>query len=322
MGHILDIVPNHVGIMGADNAWWMDVLQNGRASRYAEYFDIDWEPADPALAGKLLVPVLGDTYGAVLERGELQLRFEAAAEAYRRVLPRAPLSHRPGRLRTRAARCSPAAPRPSADALHELLERQAYRLAYWRVAADEINYRRFFDINDLAALRMENAAVFEATHRLIFELLRDAQARWPAHRSPGRPVRSRAVFSPAAAAGHRRRLRRRRDAAVRGGGKDPRALSKSCRATGRVHGTSGYMFANNVQGLCVDGAARGRMDRIYRAFLGEPIDWARHRASIQAADPARCVVRRAQRARQPAHAYRALQPPYARLHAQPVCARR
>ena len=76
MGHMLDIVPNHVGIMGSDNAWWMDVLENGQASMYAEFFDIDWKPANPALAGKVLVPVLGDSYGVVLESGELELRFE------------------------------------------------------------------------------------------------------------------------------------------------------------------------------------------------------------------------------------------------------
>ena len=76
MGHILDIVPNHVGVMGSDNAWWMDVLENGQASIYADYFDIDWNPANAALADKVLVPVLADPYGVVLERGELELQFE------------------------------------------------------------------------------------------------------------------------------------------------------------------------------------------------------------------------------------------------------
>ena len=76
MGHILDIVPNHVGIMGSDNAWWMDVLENGQASAYADYFDIEWNPANPALKGKVLVPVLGEPYGVVLGKGELALRFE------------------------------------------------------------------------------------------------------------------------------------------------------------------------------------------------------------------------------------------------------
>ena len=82
MGHVLDIVPNHVGIMGADNAWWMDVLENGQASKYADFFDIDWSPANPALAGKVLVPVLGDAYGVVLESGEIVLRFEPESGSF------------------------------------------------------------------------------------------------------------------------------------------------------------------------------------------------------------------------------------------------
>jgi (1->4)-alpha-D-glucan 1-alpha-D-glucosylmutase len=65
MGQILDIVPNHVGVMGSDNAWWMDVLENGQASVYADYFDIDWNPANAALADKVLVPVLAEPYGVV-----------------------------------------------------------------------------------------------------------------------------------------------------------------------------------------------------------------------------------------------------------------
>src|ERR1700722_3329532 len=82
MGHVLDIVPNHVGIMGADNAWWMDVLENGQASMYADFFDIDWSPANPALAHKVLVPVLGDAYGVVLESGEIVLRFEPESGSF------------------------------------------------------------------------------------------------------------------------------------------------------------------------------------------------------------------------------------------------
>ncbi|MGH8697067.1 MAG: 4-alpha-glucanotransferase, partial [Burkholderiales bacterium] len=82
MGQLLDMVPNHMGVMGADNAWWMDVLENGPASAYAEYFDIDWLPLDPALAGKVLLPVLGEHYGNVLERGELALGYEPGAGAF------------------------------------------------------------------------------------------------------------------------------------------------------------------------------------------------------------------------------------------------
>src|SRR5205823_937830 len=76
MGQILDIVPNHMGVMGSDNAWWLDVLENGQASNYADYFDIDWEPLKDELQGKVLVPVLGDQYGAVLDRGDLKLGFD------------------------------------------------------------------------------------------------------------------------------------------------------------------------------------------------------------------------------------------------------
>jgi len=237
MGHILDIVPNHVGIMGADNAWWMDVLENGQASKYADYFDIEWSPANPALQGKVLVPVLGDPYGVVLERGELELRFERESgsfavfyhehrmpidpKTYPRIIDRVPSSgcsdellslsrglmalvdrHEPTdeqiaerdeakeHLKRRlVAVCNNEPPvceaietvvrsfagtpgdSGSFDALHELLEAQAYRLASWRVAPDEINYRRFFDVNDLAGLRVENLTVFENTHRLLFELI-------------------------------------------------------------------------------------------------------------------------------------------------------
>src|SRR5205085_912630 len=135
MGQLLDIVPNHMGVLGADNAWWMDVLENGPSSPYSRHFDIDWHPVNRQLEGKVLVPVLGNHYGDVLD----------AAVA---------LLNSPARR----------------DDLHALHEKQSYRLAYWRVAGDEINYRRFFDINDLAALRMEDPAVFEATHAFPLDL--------------------------------------------------------------------------------------------------------------------------------------------------------
>src|SRR3954464_5201245 len=246
MGQILDVVPNHMGILSADNAWWLEVLENGEASTYADFFDIDWEPLKDELQGKVLVPVLGDQYGTILDRGELRLtfdqergefslyyyqhRFPINPREYPRVLGRdinrlqqslepanpdllelesliSAFGHLPTRNETapeqrgerlrdkeihkrrQAALCArsteiaifldkntgamngtPGEPR-SFDELHELIKAQAYRLAYWRVAADDINYRRFFDVNDLAALRQENSAVFEDTHRFIFQLL-------------------------------------------------------------------------------------------------------------------------------------------------------
>jgi (1->4)-alpha-D-glucan 1-alpha-D-glucosylmutase len=245
MGLIVDIVPNHLGVMGDDNAWWLDVLENGPAARAAHHFDIDWRPNRGSMRDRVLVPVLGDAYGAVLERGELQLQLDPAAGSfairyhehllpidpreYPRIFAPTPIAsavleqddaHRadfesllnafanlPARndtsedaiairyrdkeahkrrlvrllerspeiqqhIAATIARVNGTAGDPrSFDALDALLEAQAYRLSYWRVAGDEINYRRFFDVNDLAALRMDDAGVFDNTHRLTFELI-------------------------------------------------------------------------------------------------------------------------------------------------------
>jgi len=207
MGLILDIVPNHMAVGGHDNAWWLDVLELGRASPYAAFFDIDFDPPDVALRDKVLAPFLGDGYGDCLRRGEIVLRvnpdsgaldawyydhrFPIRPDDYPIVLPsvvapsreridRAARQAMRGTVRT-AACGDPAAiatdlARFSADTtegtawLHALLERQHYRLACWRTAAEEINWRRFFDINALAGLRVELPHVFEATHALIFRL--------------------------------------------------------------------------------------------------------------------------------------------------------
>ena len=220
---ILDIVPNHMGVGGADNAWWLDVLEWGRASPYAEYFDIDWEPPDATLRGRLLAPFLGNAYGEALEAGDLVLKFDAEdgrfyVSAYD--THRFPIDPRqyasvlreggaafddlapqfnaigPGfggregmRHRAREARSvlrRAAGERSGAieavlrafavddpegrDRLHRLLERQNYRLAWWRAAADEINWRRFFDINSLAGIRAEQPNVFDDTHAFVLGL--------------------------------------------------------------------------------------------------------------------------------------------------------
>ncbi len=246
MGQILDIVPNHMGVGGDDNNWWLDVLENGEASTYAGYFDIDWHPVNPVLHNKVLLPFLGDHYGTILEQGELNLGFDhdngilsvryhehcfpidprtypqilsfriemlehqlghnpEAFDAFRsliadfRSLPRRTelsTSHRQQRhngittCRQRLSELCHTQPEilafihdnvtyfngtagqaASFDRLHHLLEAQAYRLAYWQVASDEINYRRFFDINELAGIRMENREVFAATHHFIQQLI-------------------------------------------------------------------------------------------------------------------------------------------------------
>jgi (1->4)-alpha-D-glucan 1-alpha-D-glucosylmutase len=248
MGQVLDIVPNHMGVVGNENAWWNDVLENGPSSPYASYFDIDWYPLKPALHGKVLLPILGDPYGKVLEALQLSLSYEAGAftaHYFEHRLPIAPesallilrhrleeleqqlgnespvlmeyqsiltaLTHLPPRsatepqkiaerlrekevIRRRLATlvdsstlvrafitqnlaiCNGQTDDPHGiDLLDALLNDQAYRLSFWRVASDEINYRRFFDVNALAALSMEKEEVFRDTHALILRLLREGE---------------------------------------------------------------------------------------------------------------------------------------------------
>ena len=172
LGLIVDIVPNHMAVGGGDNAWWQDVLRQGPASRYAGFFDIDWAPADPALRNKVLAPFLGQPYGEVLRAGDLQLDRDAAGTPVIRyfddIYPVAPRDH------AEIGALGPAAFDPATEDgrahLHRLLERQHYRLAWWGTAGDEINWRRFFDINGLIALRVEEPEVFEATHATLFRL--------------------------------------------------------------------------------------------------------------------------------------------------------
>jgi (1->4)-alpha-D-glucan 1-alpha-D-glucosylmutase len=244
MGQILDIVPNHMYVGSEDNAWWLDVLENGPSSPYALFFDIDWNPIKRELKNKVLIPVLGEPYGTVLEHRELKLIFETGAFflcCYDRKLPILPetygdiLKHRLDKLKTllpiddpfliellnsiTALSCLPpytereqsklaernrekeiikkrlyklhkesrairvfidenvrifngTRKEPhSFDLLDDLLGKQVWRLSLWSVAAEEINYRRFFDISSLAAVRMEDPVVFQKTHELVLKLI-------------------------------------------------------------------------------------------------------------------------------------------------------
>ena len=229
MGQILDIVPNHMAIKGAENHWWWDVLRLGRSSRYAGFFDVDWDPPEPRLAGKILLPFLGDHYGRALENGELQLersdkglvlRYhehvfplspasmaelliqasgQAGSEDLRKLglklaaVPDSPSLHRAG-AENRDAHLGLLLEQlkmvlqaddqdrqaldeliktvnMDADRLDAIMERQHYRLAFWRVVSRDLGYRRFFGINSLVALRMEDGEVFERCHRLVLEWL-------------------------------------------------------------------------------------------------------------------------------------------------------
>ena len=143
MGVIIDIVPNHMGIAGGGNAWWNDVLARGQASEYARFFDIDW-------SRRLVLPVLGDTLAAALANGDIAVEGDEI------------VAYGDHRFPIRAG--------SDTGDLAALLDHQHYRLASWRVANDLLNWRRFFTVNDLAGIRIEDPVVFEATHALYFRL--------------------------------------------------------------------------------------------------------------------------------------------------------
>ncbi len=357
MGQVLDIVPNHMGIGEASNAWWMDVLENGPSSLYAPFFDIDWHPLKDELENKVLLSILGQQYGRVLENCELALVYADGAfylRYWQTELPINPrtyveilrvpldrlietlgaehehvleyqsimtgLGHLPTRtetdrpkvverarekeiLKRRLAALTEAAPEVLAaieetmrrfngarddprsfDLLDALIDRQAYRLSYWRVAAEEINYRRFFDVNDLAAIRMELPEVFEATHRLIMRLLAEGKISGLRIDHPD------GLWDPA---GYFRRLqqsylevrgqgpgaRGQDDGQPRPPTPDPRPplyiVAEKILARGErlpedwaIYGTSGYDFLNALNGIFVDGSTEKRFSEIYADFIG------------------------------------------------------
>jgi (1->4)-alpha-D-glucan 1-alpha-D-glucosylmutase len=344
MGQLLDFVPNHVGVADSRNQWWMDVLENGRSSRYAPYFDIDWEPRKFDLRDKVLLPILSDQYGRVLERGEFQVRFEEgtffllygerklpiAPGTYRHVLEIAlknlagqkdedfyaelqsiltALEYLPKRTETdlkRIAernrekeiikrrlerRCAeapqvqnaiekalaqingkPADPR-SFDTLDELLNAQSYRLAFWRVAAEEINYRRFFDVNDLAAIRVELPKVFDAVHRFVLDLVATGAVTGLRIDHPDGLYLPEEYFEKL----------QQRCAKELGIGlpKDGRAVymiaekiltgSETLGKDWRVHGTTGYDFANQVTQALVDSSAEAAITKTFHRFIGHSV---------------------------------------------------
>ncbi len=347
MGAVLDFVPNHMGVDDPRaNPWWWDVLESGNCSPYAHFFDIDWDPVKPELRGRLLLPVLGDQYGRVLERGELRLDWADGAlllRYYERTLPinprRAPmvlglhlddlelrlgaddpdlreylsvltalgnlpsvretdrervierqrekevarerlalLAARSEAIRAHVERCvtevnGRPGDRASFAALHELLEQQPYRLAYWRTAFHEINYRRFFDVNGLASLRMEDPEVFRTAHRLLLRLVGGGAI-------VGIRLDHIDGLSDPRAYLDRLSLELRTaleqpDDGLPAEGREPpvwvvveKILSPGERLPGRwaAHGTTGYDFLNEVNGLFVDPAGRRPLQRLFEAF--------------------------------------------------------
>ncbi|MGE5141035.1 MAG: malto-oligosyltrehalose synthase, partial [Rudaea sp.] len=383
MGLVVDIVPNHMGIGDPCNAWWMDVLENGPSSTYADYFDITWDPVKPELENKVLLPILEDQYGNVLESGKLRLAYEDGSlllNYHQRVLPLAPRTYSlvltsaldwlvsqlgiddpaasdnpallelqsiltalgylpprteqdPSRIAERnrerqvikrriaglyetspdfrraldetiaAFNGTPGQPR-SFDRLDALVEAQAYRPAFWRVAAEEINYRRFFDINDMAAIRVELPEVFAAAHDLYLRLLaagRITGARvdhpdglWnPAeyfHKLQCEYV-VRAVQEQQPELDRQELehvIERRLDEilaarAVPGSPSPPLPLyvvaekilseTEPLPRGWAVYGTTGYDFMNAVNGIYVDGDNEKAFNKIYSHFVGHSVSY-------------------------------------------------
>jgi (1->4)-alpha-D-glucan 1-alpha-D-glucosylmutase len=319
LGLILDIVPNHMGVGGADNAWWMDVLEWGRQSPYAPFFDIDWEPPDRSLTDRLLAPFLGAPYGEVLASGDLKLRFEPeagkfaawyyehrfpiAAPHYHHILVAADdpafgeLAQEFGRIGLHQR--DPAAARAEAerawsslrslaaaeggsakieaalaafdarteegrDRLHRLLERQHYRLAWWRAAADEINWRRFFDITSLAGLRIEVPEAFDETHELVLRLYAEGVVDG---------VRIDHVDGLADPRGYCRKLHRRMRAARPD--RPPLiwvekilAPFEALRTDWTVDGTTGYDFMDEASGVLHDPAGEAPLSALWTESTG------------------------------------------------------
>ena len=347
---ILDIVPNHMAVATSDNAWWMDVLENGPSSPYAGYFDIDWMPLKPDLANKVLLPVLGDQFGRVLEKGGLQLvfkegrfsiqyfeqRFPIAARSSSRILKHrleelvaqvtpddsqliefqsilTAIGHLPPRTEVDRATIeegrreqeviqrrlndvclqsssirdfvtenvrlfngSPGNSR-SYDLLDELLLDQAYRLAYWRIAADEINYRRFFDINELAAICMESPAVFNEAHALVCRLVEERLVDGLRIDHPDGLYDPLDYFTKVVAA-----VSREDEATGFDNEAFPRVYLVVEKILGRgehlptewpVHGTTGYDFLNAANGLFVDRSNAKTFDAIYAKFTQQKMDF-------------------------------------------------
>ena len=276
LGIILDIVPNHMAVGGSDNAWWLDLLEKGEASRYARYFDIDWAPADPALRGKILAPFLGTPYAEALAGGDLVLDGEGEALAVLaygshrfpiRREDRAGLLAEAGALARLRALYDGRDPR-GRERLHALLERQHWRLTWWRTAGDSINWRRFFEITELAGLRVEMDEVFDAVHALPLRLYREGLIDG---------VRVDHVDGLADPTGYCRRLREALEA-LRPGAylvvEKILAAGEALPAEWRTDGTSGYDYMEDSAALLHHPGGAAPLRAFWAEASGRPSDFA------------------------------------------------
>lgn len=340
MGIILDVVPNHMAL-SHDNPWWADVLENGPGSPYAPFFDIDWDPPYSPLKGKVLIPILGQPFGKVLEDQEIQLTLGEKGFFfcfYEHQFPLDPktysiiLTHRMTRLEKELDRRDPAllglmglinlienlplrtekaktklivrirqtdflkrslwffyqrtpgikkyidenikaingrkGDPYSFDLLSTLLQAQSYWLAFWRVSLEMINYRRFFSINDLISIRVEDPPVFEATHTLLFNLLEERKI------DGLRIDHIDGLYDPQ---GYFLRLRQRIEQEKKGEGKlkefylvveDILSGDETVPEEWPVSGTTGYDFMARVNSLFIDDQGLKKLQVSYDHFIG------------------------------------------------------
>ncbi len=379
MGQILDVVPNHMGIMAKNNGWWLDVLENGLCSLYAQNFDIDWKPTKQELWGKVLLPVLGDFYGKVLENQEIRLIFqdggfavhyhdfsfpidpetypfilegdmnklaedmgkenqdyseylsvitafknlppasESSAEkiiersrekeiAKRRLAALAEHSQKIGafieaRLRLLNGKIDDP---KSFDALDSLLNMQSYRLAFWSVASQEINYRRFFDINELGAIRIEDEKVFKAYHELLYKLIKEGKINGLRIDHPDGLYDPSKYFMRLQREYLLQMVLKESEEEFRKKGEEPAPIDEdavrrtlerllenefssspafyvvaekilgsreSLPENWSIHGTVGYEFLNALNGLFVDTENQEAFGKLYENYIGHKIDF-------------------------------------------------
>ena len=326
LGLILDFVPNHVGVHFADNPWWLDVLEWGRASPHAASFDIDWDILPFRSRDGLLLPIIGTSYGEALERGEIELRYDPqeggfSAWYFEHRLPIAPerysevlhavvkaaeatdsdagkrileLASRYRGLRHPNREEAPAFKKELKDivgsaeiiargldayrtgpdrsaqtlALHHLLERQHYKLGHWRLASSDINYRRFFDVNTLAGLRVEDAGTFDAIHSLVKKLIAEDKLQG---------LRLDHIDGLRDPAQYFQRLRRLiRNAQGKPDGPFYMVIEKilgeheKLHAFSGVHGTTGYEWLNCITQVLLDERGLGALDEIWRQISNSP----------------------------------------------------